>query len=407
MLNVVTPDEALNMLAREFGALRTPPEPCPLNSARGRVLAEDVLAREFVPGFDRSAVDGYAVLASDTFGCGEATPALLRLAGAVEMGQAPGFALCPGECAAIPTGGRLPEGADAVVMLEYAEDYGGGLIGLVKSVAPGTGVVFKGDDVRPGAAVFSEGRRLRGMDIGALAALGVTAPSVRSRPRAAVLSTGDELVSPSTSPGPGEVRDVNGPMLCALLEKMGAEPDFLGIVVDTEEALESALTRASINSDLIVLSGGSSAGARDAVSRVIERRGRLLFHGLAMRPGKPAMLGEMGGKPIFGLPGHPAAAYFTARMLVMAHVRSLLGVTEPSRTVSARLAADLAANDGRELFCGVRLFYDSGELWAEPVRIKSGLISALAASDGILRVPRDCEGLHRGAQVSIELEGGD
>ena len=142
MLNVVTPGEALDILAREFGALRTPPEPCPLNSARGRVLAEDVLAREFVPGFDRSAVDGYAVLASDTFGCGEATPALLRLAGAVEMGQAPGFALCPGECAAIPTGGRLPEGVDAVVMLEYAEDYGGGLVGLGKSVAPGLGVVF-------------------------------------------------------------------------------------------------------------------------------------------------------------------------------------------------------------------------------------------------------------------------
>lgn len=407
MLNTVAPEEALEILRKNFGGLRTEAEPCALGSALGRVLAEDVEASEYVPGFDRSAVDGYAVRASDTFGCGEAAPALLRLAGEVEMGRAPGFSIGPGECAAIPTGGRLPEGADAVVMLEYSDDYGAGLIGVRRSSAPGRSVVFKGDDVEPGSVVFSEGRRLRAMDIGALAALGLSSVRVRKRPRAAVLSTGDELVPPSAAPGPGEVRDVNGPMLCALLESLGAEPDFLGIVKDEEALLESALIGAAMEHELVAVSGGSSAGARDAVSRILERRGRLLFHGIAMRPGKPAMLGELCGRPVFGLPGHPAAAYFTGKLLMGAQLRSMLGRRPEPRYVRAKLETNLPANDGRELFCGVKLRYEGEEYRAEPVRTKSGLIRALAASDGVLRVPRDCEGLPAGAEVLVELEGLD
>lgn len=404
MLKTVTPGEALNILGSAFGGRRLPAEPCPLAQAAGRVLAEDIEAAEHVPGFDRSAVDGYALRAADSFGCGAASPALLRLAGRVEMGEAPGFALGPGECAQIPTGGRLPEGADAVVMHEHTEDYGGGLIGVLKSAAPGAGVVFRGDDVRPGQKVLRAGRRLRPMDIGALAALGVTEPRVRRRPLAAVLSTGDELLPPELAPGPGQVRDVNGPMLCALMEALGARARFCGIVRDEEAELERALLEAASGSDLVLVSGSSSAGERDAAARVIERNGRLLFHGLAMRPGKPAMLGEVRGAPVFGLPGHPAAAYLTGRLLAGALVDSLLGLEGERPRVSAQLASPLPANDGRELFCGVRLSRADGRLLAEPVRTKSGLISALAAADGVLRVPRDCEGLPRGAQVEVELE---
>lgn len=404
MLKTVTPGEALSILYSAFGARRTEAEACPLALARGRVLAGDVEAAEFVPGFDRSSVDGYALAAADTFGCGEASPALLRLAGRVEMGRAPDFALSPGECAEIPTGGRLPEGADAVVMLEHAEDYGSGLVGILKGAAPGAGVVFRGDDLKPGQAVLRAGRRLRPMDIGALAAMGAAEPRVRKKPRAAVLSTGDELVPPELTPGPGQVRDVNGPMLCALLEALGAEAAFLGIVRDEEAELERAVLAAAEGYDLVLVSGGSSAGERDAVARVIGKNGRLLFHGLAMRPGKPAMLGEVHSVPVLGLPGHPAAAYLTAKLLAGALLRSLLGQPAEPRPVPARLTEPLPANDGRELHCGVRLSREGGELYAEPVRTKSGLISALAASDGVLRVPRDCEGLPRGALVEVELE---
>ena len=383
MLSTVTPDEALKISAAAFGGLRTPAESCPLAEALGRVLAEDIESPEYVPGFDRSSVDGYAVAAADTFGCSESSPALLRLRGRVEMGRAPEFALAPGECAAIPTGGRLPEGADAAVMLEYSEDYGGGLIGLTKSAAPGQNVVFRGDDAAPGRAVLRAGRRLRAADIGALAAMGITEPAVRRRPLVGILSTGDELVAPDR------------------------EPVELGIVRDEIEALDAAVGGALERCDILIITGGSSAGERDSVSRVISARGRLLFHGLAMRPGKPAMLGDIGGKPVFGLPGHPGAAYFTARLLVAAQIRSMLGLEAQPRRVQAKLTENLPANDGRELFCGVHLRTENGELWAEPIRTKSGLISALAASDGTLRVARDCEGLHRGALVTIELEDGD
>lgn len=407
MLSTITPDEALKILASAFGDMRTPAENCPLAEALGRVLAEDIESPEYVPGFDRSSVDGYAVAAADTFGCSEASPALLRLRGRVEMGRAPEFSLAPGECAAIPTGGQLPEGADAAVMLEYAEDYGGGLIGLTKSAAPGQNVVFRGDDAAPGRVVLRAGRKLRSSDIGALAALGITEPVVRRRPLVGILSTGDELVPPTRVPGPGEVRDVNAPMLRALVRSCGGQPEELGIVRDEITGLDSAIGRAARHCDMVIVTGGSSAGERDSVSRVISARGRLLFHGLAMRPGKPAMLGNVGGKPVFGLPGHPGAAYFTARLLAAAQIRSMLGLEARPRTVQAKLTENLPANDGRELFCGVRLHTEDGELWAEPIRTKSGLISALAASDGTLRVARDCEGLHRGTLVTIELEDGD
>lgn len=404
MLSTVTPDEALKILTSAFGELRTPAESCPLSAALGRVLAEDVESPEYIPGFDRSSVDGYAVAAADTFGCGETSPALLKLRGRVEMGRAPDFSLAPGECAAIPTGGQLPEGADAAVMLEYAEDYGGGLIGLIRSAAPGQNVVFRGDDAAPGRVILPAGRRLGAADIGALAAMGITEPLVRRRPIVGIRSTGDELVPPDRVPGPGEVRDVNAPLLSALVRGCGGEPKELGIIRDEVSELDSALSSAAHGCDLVIVTGGSSAGAHDAVSRVIEARGRLLFHGIAMRPGKPAMLGDIGGTPVFGLPGHPGAAYFTARLLVAAHIRSLLGLEAQPRTVRARLTENLPANDGRELFCGVRLRMENGELWAEPIRTKSGLISALAASDGTLRVARDCEGVHRGTPVTIELE---
>jgi len=384
-----------------FAHLRTPLERVPLVQAHGRVLGADAAAEDYVPGFDRSTVDGYAVRARDTFGCSDSLPALLTLAGDVRMGQAAGPELSPDTCVRIPTGGALPAGADAAVMVEYTEDYGDGTVGILKSAAPGENLILKGDDVKPGQAVLPAGKRLLAHDIGALAALGVSSVPVRKRPVAGVLSTGDELVSPDQAPGGGEVRDVNGPMLCAALAEWGCEARYAGIVRDEDALLEAAVAGLAAQCDLILLSGGSSVGERDAACRVVERLGALLFHGVAMKPGKPTLLGRVNGKPVLGLPGHPAAAYFAAQLFARPLAAMLTGQRLRTLRLQAELTEAVNANHGRAQYTGVRLERAGGRLLAHPVHTKSGLITSLAGTDGYLCVPRDCEGLPAGAQVEI------
>ena len=229
MLTVKTPEEALHIVETAFPP-RPSPEEVPLAEARGRVLFAPVEAEEFVPGFDRSTVDGYAVRSADTFGCSDAIPAILTLRGEVLMGEGAAGTLESGCCVAVPTGGAMPPGSDAAVMLEYTEDYGDGTIGVCKSAAPGSNLIFKGDDVRPGQTVLPTGRRLTAQDIGALAALGVSRVTVCKRPVAGILSTGDELVPVEETPKDGQVRDVNSAMLRALVEVAGGEAVHFGIL---------------------------------------------------------------------------------------------------------------------------------------------------------------------------------
>ena len=405
MLTVMTPEELLTRIANTFGPLDRPPETVGLDCALGRVLAQDILAEEYVPGFDRSTVDGYALRGADTFGCSESIPALLTCTGAVEMGKEPTFAVGPYQCGAIPTGGALPEGADAVQMVEHTEDYGGGEIGIVKSVPPGANLIFKGDDVKPGDLVLRKGRRLEPQDIGALAALGVTQVPVVPRLRVGIISTGDELVPPEGDPGPGQVRDVNGPLVAALLAQAGVEPVPLGIVPDREELLREAVEKALETCDCVVLSGGSSVGEKDAACRVMASLGEVLCHGVAMKPGKPTLLGKAEGKPILGLPGHPVAALFTAKLFLIPLLARLEGRTWAERTVSARLAQTVPANHGRAQYTGVTLEEKPDGLWAVPIWGKSGLITTLAGADGFFCVPRDREGIPAGESVEVSLLG--
>nr|WP_317326096.1 gephyrin-like molybdotransferase Glp [uncultured Flavonifractor sp.] len=405
MLTVMTPEELLSCIAAAFAPLDRPPETVRLDRALGRVLARDILADQFVPGFCRSTVDGYALRGADTFGCSESIPALLAQVGAVEMGREPTFSLGSGQCAAIPTGGALPKGADAVQMVEHTEDFGGGEIGIYKSVPPGANLIFKGDDVKPGDRVLEQGRRLEPQDIGALAALGVTAAPVVPRLRIGLLSTGDELVPPETAPGPGQVRDVNGPLVAALVAQAGAEPVWYGIVPDREEVLRQTVERALEQCDGVVLSGGSSVGEKDAACRVLTSLGEVLCHGVAMKPGKPTLLGRAGGKPILGLPGHPAAALFTARLFLLPLLTRLEGGTWRQQTASARLAQTVPANHGRAQYTGVTLEERSDGLWAVPIWGKSGLITTLAGADGFICVSRDREGIPAGERVEVSLFG--
>lgn len=401
MLRVKTPEEVLAIIEKEFRPLPGRTELIALEEAPGRVLAEDMTAEEYVPDFHRSTVDGYALKAEDSFGCSESTPAILRCTGEVLMGEAADVTLDRGCCCAVPTGGAIPDGADSVVMLEYAEDYGDGTIGIGKSTAPGENLIFRGDDVHPGKIVLEKGRVLNSRDIGALAALGRVQVPVVKKLRVAVISTGDELVTPEEKPGPGQVRDVNGPMLIALLRTFGGEAVSYGIVKDEEEKLRATVEQALRDCDAVLLSGGSSVGAKDAACRIIESLGELLLHGIAIKPGKPTILGKAGDKPLVGLPGHPVAAWFVTELFVLPLLSRLMGRESRRYTVTARLTESVSANHGRAQYQCVRLEERSGELWARPIRTKSGLIGTLAGAEGFFAIDRDCEGLPQGAEIQL------
>ena len=400
MLEVKTPEEVLRLIDKEFQPLGRS-ETVPLEEALARVLAEDIPAREYVPDFDRSTVDGYALHAKDTFGCSDAVPAILNLVGEVKMGEGAELRVPRDSCAYVPTGGAIPEGCDCAVMIEYTEDYGDGTVGILKPGAPGMNLIFRGDDVFPGKTVLRAGRVLAPQDIGALAAIGKTGVPVHPRLRVGVISTGDELVRADQQPGPGQVRDVNGPMLAALLRGFGAEPVDFGIVVDDEKLLREKAETAAESCDAVILSGGSSAGVKDAACRIIGEMGKLLLHGIAMKPGKPTILGRTGNKPLIGLTGHPVAAFFVAKLFVLPLLARLEGRTLCSYPVRAELEESLNANHGRMQVNACRLEEADGALTAVPIRSKSGLITQLAGADGYLVIDRDCEGLPKDAEVEI------
>ena len=400
MLEVKTPEEVLRLIEQEFKPIGST-ESIPLSEALNRVLAEDLKAEDYGPDFDRSTVDGYALRAKDTFGCSDAIPAILNLVGEVKMGE--GAEICvPREgCAYVPTGGAIPEGCDCAVMIEYTEDYGDGTIGILKPGAPGMNLIFRGDDVSPGKIVLKSGRVLAPQDIGALAAIGKTEVPVRTRLRVGVISTGDELVPAGQKPGPAQVRDVNSPMLAALLRDFGAEPVDFGIVVDDEDLLREKTRAAAESCDAVILSGGSSAGVKDSACRIIGEMGELLLHGIAMRPGKPTILGKKENKPLIGLPGHPVAAFFVAKLFALPLLARLENRTMKDYPILAVLSENLNANHGRMQINACSLESAGGKLTAVPIHSKSGLITQLAGADGYLIIDRDCEGLPKEAKVEV------
>ena len=403
MLSVKTPEEVFEIIEKKFNMLEDLKEYTSLETACGRILAEDLCATEYVPSFHRSTVDGFAVHASDTFGCSDSIPAILENTKEIFMGEEAAFSLPTGFCSPIPTGGQLPEGADAVQMIEYSEDYGDGTTGILKPVAPGNNVILKGDDVYPGKQVLFAGRKLNAQDIGALAALGITRISVRKKLKIAILSTGDELVAPEETPKAGQIRDVNSALLSALITQSGAVPVCFGIISDDEILLNDAVKKASEECDLVLISGGSSVGAKDATCRIIESQGEILFHGIAMKPGKPTIFGKINQKPVIGLPGHPVAAYFITHLFVRPLMAKLSGQTLRCFEASAKLSESVEANHGRAQYNGVFLEKRGSELIAHPIRGKSGLITTLAGSDGYFCIPRDCEGLPAGTSVQVTL----
>jgi molybdopterin molybdotransferase len=401
MLTVKSLEEALNICKTEFGNSRTAAETVPLGAADGRVLHETIIADEYVPGFDRSTVDGIAVIAADTFGCSDNMPAQLTFKGEILMGQDCELAITPGECAGVSTGGKLPGGADAVVMVEYTEDFGDGFRYLAKPVSVRENVVLKGDDVSPGKLVLKQSTRLTPKEIGALAALGKTKISVYKKPVVGILSTGDEIVPIEQTPNGAQVRDVNTHLLLSAVRACGGEALSFGIVQDDEASLTAAVQAALPLCDVLLISGGSSAGEKDMTAKIIGTLGNVLVHGIAVKPGKPTIVGSVNDKPVIGLPGHPVSAYFIFYLLVR-HVICSLNNTNPLLVTSRGvLGVNIPSNHGREEYMPVTRPRDGSSFL--PVPVKSGLITLLSEADGFIRIDRDCEGLMKGDEVQVYL----
>jgi molybdopterin molybdotransferase len=380
----------------------TPVEAVPLAAAYGRVPAGPVVTREALPGFDRSSVDGYAVRAADTYGASESIPSYLRVTGAVRMGAAAEDEVGPGAAIAIPTGGMLPPGADAIVMIEHTQEAMAGTVEVVRPVAPGENVVRHDEDAAPGDAIAPPGRPLRAHDLAMLAAAGVVEVAVHAIPRVTILATGDEVDSPDTPAlAPGHVRDALSASVGALVREAGGESAAPQIVPDDGDALRSALRHAVTGSDLVIVCAGSSVGARDHTAGAIAAlpASEIWCHGLAIKPGKPTLLATSDGIPIIGLPGNPRSALVVFRLIGMPVVRRVGGWTvEPGAgSISAVLSRDLPSAAGRLDVVQVRLT----EGLAEPIFGPSALLSVLTAADGYLIVPEDANGLSAGAPVDV------
>ncbi|MGQ9557736.1 MAG: molybdopterin molybdotransferase MoeA [Desulfurispora sp.] len=403
----LTVEQARRELAAHL-RLSEPVEEVSLLEAAGRRLAAPVHSREDIPGFARSTVDGFAVRAADTFGASEGLPAYLDLDGEILMGQEVVRPLSPGAARRIPTGGMLPPGADAVVMVEYSEPLDERTIGVVRPVAPGENVVQRGEDLAAGQTVLEAGCRLRPQELGLLAALGVASVPVLVRPRVGIVSTGDEVVPPESIPAPGQVRDINSYALAGQVEQAGGRAHLYGIVRDSAAELQAVLERALAECDLVLLSGGSSVGTRDVSAAVLEKLGRpgVLFHGLAIKPGKPTIGAVVEGKAVFGLPGHPVSAMVVFLLLVEPLLRrGRYSQTDSERQSEFPLPAAITRNmrsaAGREDFVRVRLEYRQDRWLAHPVLGKSGLISTMVQADALAWIAADREGVVVGEVVPV------
>lgn len=404
---VVTPDEGRRILL-EASPVRT--EEIETVRARARVLAEDLHSRVDLPHFHRAAMDGYAVRTKDTFGASASLPAYLRLVGTVEMGKEVTRPLGEGEAMRISTGGMLPPGSDGAVMVEYTEEIGNHMVEIHRGISPWQNVIRIGDDIKKGELAFRRGRRLRAHDLGALTGIGISRLSVYKKPRVALISTGDEIVEAETEPRPGQVRNINQHSLAGLIEECGAELRDLGVVPDDRDALKRALEIGLEWADLVLLSGGSSVGARDLAMDVILSlpEAKIFFHGISVSPGKPTIFAKTSGKPILGLPGYPVSALVIFDLFAAPLIRTLGGESpaiacQLQRTTRAILKTNVSSPTGREDYVRVSLESAGNKLYAVPLPSKSGAIFTLVKADGMIRIDLNQEGIEQGEEVEVIL----
>jgi len=400
----VTPiDEVLDHAAT---FLKVDTQFLPVQNSPGRILATDVASDINIPDFSRSTMDGYAVRAKSTFGASEANPAYFTIKGAIAMGETPIFSIGPEEAVRIPTGGMLPKGADSVVMIEHTDAIDETMLEVYRSVAPGQHVVGIGEDIQKDRIILAKGTRIRPQETGLLAALGIQSVSVYRRPTVAVISTGDELIPIDETPSGGKIRDINSYTLAGLVEEAGGIPLRFGIVCDDFDRLRETCSQAVSQADMVLISGGSSVGTRDFTIDVISSLpdSDILVHGISISPGKPTILGRVGNKMFWGLPGHVVSAMVVFKMVVRPFMDRISGrssANAPPHHIPARLSRNIASAQGRTDYIRVRLVYKDQELWAEPVIGKSGLISTMVKADGLIEIELNTEGLDQGGVVKV------
>ena len=405
---LLTPTEAKARFARAYTPRPRGIERVPLVETFGRVLAQDAEAPEDVPEFDRATVDGYAVRSESVAGASADTPAALALIDEVLMGAPAGTEVAPRTAVRIPTGGMIPDGADAVVMLEDVNVGDDRTVAVIRPARPGDNIMRRAEDVRAGEVALRAGVRLRPQDLALLAAIGVAEVDVFVRPRVAVVPTGDEIVPPGRRPGPGQIRDANTYALAALVRQEGGEPRLHGVVRDDYGALLRTLAEARGSSDLVLVSGGTSVGAKDEVARAIGELGRpgVIVHGVEIKPGKPTILALVDGTPVVGLPGNPVSGMVIFDVFVRDLLRGLAGWTAPrafGQTVRARMDRRIASAGVREDHIRVALESRADGVWAVPVLGKSGIITTMTRADGVVVVPTGQDSVDRGDEVEVQL----
>lgn len=408
-LQLVHLNEAIKAISMKLDAKPLSKENIDIGDTLGRVTAVDVTAPADMPGFERSAMDGFAVRASDTFGASESLPAYLEIDGEVLMGQPASMEIGDGKAARISTGGMMPRGADAVVMVEHS-DVDGNTVEIAKGVAPGENVILKDEDVAAGTVVVPKGTAMRPPLIGALAGLGIMKMEVFKMPIVGIISTGDEVIPPDEKPAPGQVRDINSYLLQAAIQQAGCTGRLYGIIEDDFDSLMVKAGAALDECDCLLISGGSSMGARDITVKVMEKLGKpgLLAHGLYLKPGKPTLIGYCTETPVFGLPGNPGSALAVMGELVLPVLSVLKGEAQSdlphgTRSIEAILKVSISSATGRMELVPVSLKRENGTILAIPIFGKSNLIGTLAKAQGYVRIPEGTEGIEAGSKVKIEL----
>jgi molybdopterin molybdotransferase len=406
---VIPLDDALKLLEERLALCSNKAiEDVSLEQCLGRILGQDICSEEDIPPYPRSVMDGYAVKAGETFGATEVMPAYLRVSGEVKMGELPKVGPAVECCFKIATGGLLPPDTDAVVMLEHTVHTGTDMIEIIKPVAPGENIIGRGDDVKKGATLLQSGHFLRPQDIGLLAGLGITTLGVLPLVHVGIFSTGDEIVPFDQTPSPGKIRDMNSINLAALVKKQGAIPTFYGVIIDDEELFLAAARIALKDNDIVIFSGSSSVGSRDLGESVVCKVADLLFHGVAIKPGKPVIVAFSGSKALYGLPGHPVSASVAFDLFVRPVINSFSGRTlsdlPRSRTVQAICKRNMNSAGGRTDFIRVSLTRnDLGEYEAYPILGKSGALSTMVAADGFFRIEESSQGIESGEMVVVYL----